>query len=109
MNRLIIYRISELARQRKIITQRKNNNYNLKQMKKATPNRKELLEISFLTNKMKEKYLGFFESRILFFKIFRNKSLGNNIYSSLLGQIRLIRIIRLAIILYLIQLNPTYF
>ncbi|WP_158729188.1 MULTISPECIES: HipA domain-containing protein [unclassified Flavobacterium] len=36
----------------------------LKQMKKATPKWKELLEISFLTDEMKEKYLELLESRV---------------------------------------------
>lgn len=36
----------------------------LEQMKKATPEWKELLEISFLTDDMKEKYLELLESRV---------------------------------------------
>jgi serine/threonine-protein kinase HipA len=36
----------------------------LEQMKKATPEWKELLEISFLTDEMKEKYLELLESRV---------------------------------------------
>jgi serine/threonine-protein kinase HipA len=36
----------------------------LLQIKKATPKWKELLEISFLTDEMKEKYLELFESRV---------------------------------------------
>ena len=36
----------------------------LEQMKKATPEWRELLEISFLTDEMKEKYLELLESRI---------------------------------------------
>lgn len=36
----------------------------LEQMKKATPKWKELLEISFLTDDMKEKYLELLESRV---------------------------------------------
>ncbi|RTZ02958.1 HipA domain-containing protein [Flavobacterium sp. GSP6] len=36
----------------------------LEQMKKATPEWKELLEISFLTDRMKEKYLELLESRV---------------------------------------------
>jgi serine/threonine-protein kinase HipA len=40
----------------------------LLQMKKATPKWKELLEISFLTDEMKEKYLELLESRLAMFK-----------------------------------------
>lgn len=40
----------------------------LLQMKKATPKWKELLEISFLTDEMKEKYLELLESRVAMFK-----------------------------------------
>ncbi|MEZ7498659.1 HipA domain-containing protein [Flavobacterium sp. Arc3] len=40
----------------------------LLQMKKATPKWKELLEISFLTDEMKEKYLELLESRVGMFK-----------------------------------------
>lgn len=40
----------------------------LDQMKKATPKWKELLEISFLTDEMKEKYLELLESRIVLFE-----------------------------------------
>ena len=36
----------------------------LEQMKKATPEWRELLEISFLTDEMKEKYLELLESRV---------------------------------------------
>lgn len=36
----------------------------LEQMKKATPEWKELLEISFLSDDMKEKYLGLLENRL---------------------------------------------
>jgi serine/threonine-protein kinase HipA len=36
----------------------------LEQMKKATPEWKELLEISFLSEDMKEKYLELLESRV---------------------------------------------
>jgi serine/threonine-protein kinase HipA len=39
----------------------------LDQMKKATPKWKELLEISFLTNDMKEKYLELLEARVMMF------------------------------------------
>jgi serine/threonine-protein kinase HipA len=39
----------------------------LDQMKKATPKWKELLEISFLTNEMKEKYLELLEARVMMF------------------------------------------
>ena len=40
----------------------------LEQMKNATPKWKELLEISFLSNTMKEKYLELLENRIAIFK-----------------------------------------
>lgn len=36
----------------------------LEQMKKATPEWQELLEISFLTDEMKEKYLELLENRV---------------------------------------------
>ena len=36
----------------------------LEQMKKATPKWKELLEISFLSDNMKQKYLELLESRV---------------------------------------------
>ena len=36
-------------------------------MKKATPKWKELLDISFLSDEMKEKYLELLESRIVVF------------------------------------------
>ena len=36
----------------------------LEQMHNAIPKWKELLEISFLSDEMKEKYLGLFEGRI---------------------------------------------
>ena len=39
----------------------------LEQMKKATPKWKELLEISFLSNDMKEKYLELLETRLMLF------------------------------------------
>jgi serine/threonine-protein kinase HipA len=40
----------------------------LEQMKKATPKWKELLEISFLTDGMKEKYLELLETRLQIFQ-----------------------------------------
>lgn len=40
----------------------------LKQLKTATPNWKELLEISFLSDEMKEKYLNLMETRIRMFE-----------------------------------------
>jgi serine/threonine-protein kinase HipA len=40
----------------------------LEQMKKATPKWKVLLEISFLSNEMKVKYLESLESRIALFE-----------------------------------------
>jgi serine/threonine-protein kinase HipA len=40
----------------------------IEQMKKATPKWKELLEISFLSDELKEKYLDFLETRIVMFR-----------------------------------------
>ena len=40
----------------------------LEQMKKATPKWKELLEISFLTDEMKEKYLKLLDGRVMMFQ-----------------------------------------
>ncbi|AWG22857.1 phosphatidylinositol kinase [Flavobacterium faecale] len=40
----------------------------LDQMKKATPKWKELLEISFLSDEMKDKYLELLESRVIMFQ-----------------------------------------
>ena len=37
-------------------------------MKKATPKCKELLEISFLTDEMKEKYLELLDDRVMMFQ-----------------------------------------
>ncbi|MBE0392463.1 hypothetical protein BJQ96_02311 [Flavobacterium sp. PL0002] len=37
-------------------------------MKKATPKLKELLEISFLTDEMKEKYLQLLDGRVTIFQ-----------------------------------------
>ena len=40
----------------------------LEQMKKATPEWQELLEISFLSDDMKEKYLELLETRLQIFQ-----------------------------------------